>query len=153
MDQKNKLWIAIGAAVLVIIIIAALLAARSGNKQNGTNGVNQPKPIYGIKTDAPAGTVVKSMPDQLIIDKEATVVSSYQTSYESGNVLAVAQFTSTDSIQKIYNDYLSLLKSGKYDITNSKASASLGTINAVNVASEVSVQITKSNGKSNVVVN
>jgi len=152
MNQKNKFWIGIGVAVVAIILIAIAIG-KSGSKKTGTTSATPTKPAYGIKQDAPAGQLVKSMPEQLIVDKEAGITASYQNSYESGTVLANAQFTSTDSISKVYNDYLNVLKTAKYKIITSKLSASLGTINASNLSSTVSVQIIKMNGKTNVVVN
>lgn len=143
MENKNKI---IGLILGLIVVVALVFfGTKAINKEKGeapeVSNNNQPKEELGKPQAAPKGQVTENFPEPLLLDKTATLESSYQIPYGEGRQYTVNQTTSK-SVEDEYKVYLDYLTNEKYTIVNKDVKPTLGFIYATKGNNDVNVQIT-----------
>lgn len=148
--RRGNLWVWVGVAVVVIAVILFFVwkpqPYTPSTSTPSTTG--NPAPVY-----APQGQVVSGFPQQLLLDNSSQISSSYSISYSSSTNQYTAQWSSSTSLQDLYQTYKTYLQANGWTITNDMSSGPDRGLYAVNASNDVlSVLITpNSSGGINVV--
>jgi hypothetical protein len=130
MNAEKKTWILIIVAVVIVILggIAVSYFHKSATTQI----------LYATK-----GELVQGFPQNLMLDSDPSVISSYSIVYSKAMTQYTAQWVSSNSMQAEYQDYLSYLQANGWGVINVNVSTSSHSIYAVNTSSSaITVLIT-----------
>jgi hypothetical protein len=140
MGNKNKTII----ILLILLVLALLVYWAQGRNQSGIKleqEVSDQNLELGQPRNAKAGELVTGFPRDLIVNKQAVIISSSVTPYVENHKQYSTTYTTGQSIEKEFNDYLTYLKGNKYTIAKQQIDSSLGAIYATSENADVNVNI------------
>jgi hypothetical protein len=130
MQKENQAWIWVGVvAVIVILVVAVVWKPKSAT------------PVTTGPTHAPAGQIVAGFPQQLVLDSNAQVDTSYALNYAS-TTQYTTQINSSSSVSTTFASYQKYFQSNGWTILNlSQSSPTVQGIYATNATAGVTVTI------------
>ena len=141
MPGKLNYWI--GAIVIVLLVAGCAYALRNAAKPKPKAGspakmMEVLQPVF-----APKGQVVDTFPKELIVGGNSVPQSSYKVSYANSNE-STAVYETGDSLDTVYQDYLTYFSKNGYRLINKQIAASGGSAQAfaIGASGSISVQIT-----------
>lgn len=110
------MWIWVGLAVLVLVLVLLFSGAFKPSSPTPTPSSGA-TPVY-----APQGELVAGFPTELILDTSARTTQSYSINYSSSTSQYTANFTSNESMLKLYGDYKTYFPQNGWTIVNDTTS-------------------------------
>ena len=141
MQKKNQAWIWVGAVIVVVIVVFALVWKPGSATPEG------PAPMR-----APAGQIVAGFPQQLVLDSSAQVNNSYSLNYAS-TTQYTTQVNSSSSVSASFASYQSYFNANGWTILNlSQSSPTVQGLYATNATAAATVTIVTEGSGSQVTI-
>jgi hypothetical protein len=129
--KNKKTVVALAVAVVLILVIALVWWLFWGE-------YNSPHAAF-----APSGKLVSGFPKEFVLDSAAIVGKSYTIGYAYNLNQYTANWTSSSSIDDLYNQYVNYFVSNGWTITNSSTNmATFRGVYAVTSTADANVVIT-----------
>jgi hypothetical protein len=103
------MWATIVVVIILIIIIVPMVIVKFSSK----------KPAVGMPVYAEKGQLIPQFPTALILDTSATVSDSYSINYSTTTNQYTAEYTSSNTVKSLYNEYQSYLSQNGWTVTGS----------------------------------
>ncbi len=148
----KKIIVSIVIIVLVIGAAGAIAYYHHAKKVTAPSqeaASDQPQPQF-----AAAGQLTAGLPKDLVLGQNVVPNSSYVIPYTQSNQ-STAVYDTTDTVNGIYNQYLTYLQKNGYEVLSKSESTNVNTIYAIisgNNANDVNISIKPDGPKTEVVL-
>ena len=116
------MWVFAGVLVALAAIVAALLSFKfifmpQSSVQAPSKSSSAQTPVF-----APSGELTPSFPKELILDDAAKLSQSYLINYSTSTKQYTANFTSSDTMLSLYQNYKKYFASNGWTVVNDTTS-------------------------------
>jgi hypothetical protein len=146
-NRKGNALVIVGIVVVAVAVILFFVWKPNLNLPVGSNGVPMGSPAF-----AQQGTVVQGFPQNLVLNSPGAVQSSYSIGYSTSTNQYTAQWTSSESVDQLFNDYQAFLASSTWFIANQTSQPGFDTLYLKNGSSSANVSIFTKNGVTQLLV-
>jgi hypothetical protein len=132
MQDKRRGNVLIWIGILALIVIVLLVIFWKPSQPAAPATQPQPQPTY-----APQGQVVAGFPQELVLDPNAKVGSSYSINYSASTNQYTAEWASSMSMASLFGKYKTYLSSNGWTITGQSGKATLDSVYATDASGDV----------------